>query len=418
MNKDNHGKTILWIDNIILFCLSVLIFVLPIAHTASIRAFCIIFAIIMWIGKMVIEKRLLFERTPLDIPNLAFLLLALISSLTAIDPKYSLSEVKGEVGTYLLIFYIALNNITTEEQVKRLIKSLSLGLLIISSYGIYQFIIFKGSIFSYSVRISSFTSDYNYLSIYIIIAVPLVFLQVFFIKGWLKLCIYLISFLGIFTVYITYARAAWLALFIQIVLCGLLMRNKKITALAILIGFIVTTMIFWGIKDPFIHKTTLISPAGEITKVDTAFSRLAIWKEGIENIKKHPFTGIGYGRESFKKVFPENPIDKDLWHTHNVFIETALEIGIPGMLFLILQLLLLINIFLRAFLKAKQPFSKFLFMGLLLVIFGFLTRNQFDHLYVDDPAMMFWLLMGMGMALIIRDRKHKVEELMDKKEGT
>src|SRR4030067_1925034 len=106
MNKDNHGKTILWIDNIILFCLSVLIFVLPIAHTASIRAFCIIFAIIMWIGKMVIEKRLLYERTPLDIPNLAFLLLALISSLTAIDPKYSLSEVKGEVGTCFLTSFL------------------------------------------------------------------------------------------------------------------------------------------------------------------------------------------------------------------------------------------------------------------------------------------------------------------------
>ncbi|MDP3296466.1 MAG: O-antigen ligase family protein [Thermodesulfovibrionia bacterium] len=415
-------KLIYYADRGIEFSLIILIFILPFAHTASIRAFCIIFATVLWIGEMAIERRLLLKRTPLDFPNLAFFLWATLSSITAVDPEYSLSQIKGEVGTYLLIFYVTLNNITTEEQVKRLIKSLSLGLLIMSSYGIYQFIIFKGTLVSSSVRISSLTSDYNYLATYLIIAVPLVLLQSFVTKGWLKLCIYLISFLGIFTVYITYTRAAWLALFIQIVLCGLLMRNKKITSLAILIGFIVTTMIFWGIKDPFIHKTTLISPAGEITKVDTAFSRLAIWKEGIQQIKKYPLTGIGYGRESFKKAFHDNPFLKkergQLWHTHNAFMETALEIGIPGMLFLILQLLLLINIFLRAFLKAKQPFSKFLFMGLLLVIFGFFTRNQFDHLYVDDPVMMFWLLMGMGMALIIRDRKHKVEELMDKKEGT
>lgn len=418
MNKDNLVR---YADRGIEFSLILLIFILPFTHTASIRAFCIIFATIMWMAKMVLEKRLLFERTPIDIPNLAFFLWATISTLTAVDPKYSLSQIEGEVGTYLLIFYIALNNITTEEQVKKLIKSLSLGLLTISSYGIYQFIIFKGSIFSHSVRISSFTSDYNYLSIYLITAVPLVFLQVFFIKGWVKVFAYVTAFLGIFTIYVTHARAAWLALFIQIVLCGLLMRNKKITSLAILIGFIVTTMIFLGIKGPFIHKTNLISPTGKTIATETAFTRLAIWKEGIENIKKRPFTGIGYGRESFKKAFPENPImkgEKNLWHTHNAFMETALEIGIPGMLFLILQLLLLINIFLRAFLKAKQPFSKFLFMGLLLVIFGFFTRNQFDHLYVDDPAMMFWLLMGMGMALIIRDRKHKVEEAMDKKEAT
>jgi O-antigen ligase len=401
MSKD---KLICYADKGIEFSFIILIFILPFAHTASIKAFCIIFAIIMWITKMILEKRLLFKRTPLDFPNLAFLLWAALSVITAVDPGYSLGQIKGEVGTYLLTFYVALNNITREEQFKKLIISLSIGLLIMSSYGIYQFIIFEGTILSPSVRISSFTSDYNYLSTYLIIAIPIIFSQAFFTQGWNRCFVFVNCGLGICALYLTYTRAAWLALFIQILLFGLLTRNKKIILSCIIISFAFITIIFSGIKGPFIHKVSITSPSGKISKIDTAFTRLTIWKEGIEKIKKYPFTGLGYGRESFKKAFPDNPLLKkergELWHTHNAFLETALQTGILGVIFLILQFFLLIKIFLKEFMETKKPFPKFFFLGLLLVIFGYLIRNQFDHLYVDDPVLFFWLLMGIGMGLI------------------
>jgi O-antigen ligase len=402
-------RMVYYIGKGIEFSLILLIFILPFSHTASIRAFCIILATVLWIGKMIIERQLLFKRTPLDLPILAFILWGIISLTTATDLKYSLEEIKGEMLTYFLLFYLTVNNIKEEKQVKRLIKSLSLGLLVMASYGIYQFIILDGNIISSSVRISSFTSDYNYLATYLIIAIPIVFLQSFFARGWAKGLAYLSTFLAIFAIYLTNSRASWLALFIQIILYGLLTKDKKVLIgigfIAIIIAIIIAIS---PAKEILIHRVPIITSTGEIIERDTALSRLVIWKEGIEKIKGHPITGIGYGRESFKKAFPDVPVmkeDKGLWHTHNVFIETALQIGIPGMLFLILQLLLLINIFWKGFRRERQGLPKFFFLGLLLIIFGFFARNQFDHVYVDSPTLMFWLLMGMGMALM-RERRH------------
>ena len=70
-----------------------------------------------WIIKMVLQKKILFCRTPLDIPIGLFLLSQIISTIFSLDPHVSLwgyySRFNGgllSITSYILLYYAFLSN--------------------------------------------------------------------------------------------------------------------------------------------------------------------------------------------------------------------------------------------------------------------------------------------------------------------
>lgn len=382
--------------------LNLLIFILPFRHTASIRSFCILFPLLLWIVKMVLQRKLLFSRTSLDFPIFAFFLWGLISLLTATDLRYSINEIKGEMGTYFLLFYLVINNLQDEEKIKGLINTLALGVFTMSFYGIMEFLQREHSSITDVIKVNSLAVD---LGVYLVLTIPTVFiLQKLSGSIKEKIFISVIILLSIGALYLTHNRAAWIAFIAQAILLIGIKKKWKTLLATVTLAIIIATIS--PVKDIFTHEVSVPSQTGEMVKRETFLSRLAIWEEGIEKVKKHPLTGIGYGRESFKKTFPDSPAmkeDSGLWHTHNIFMETALEIGIPGLIIFIWLLYSLTKSLIKG-MKTMVGFGGALMTSLLIVLIGFIIRNQFDYIYVDDTALMFWLLMGMGMALFIKSR--------------
>lgn len=396
-------------DSVIQYCdlgielsLNVLIFILPFRHTASIRSFCILFPVLLWIVKMVIKRKLLFSRTSLDLPIAAFFLWGLISLLTATNLRYSINEIRGEMATYFLLFYLVINNLRDEEKIKDLIKTLTLGVFTMSFYGIIEFLQRENRSLTEMVKINSLTVD---LGVYLILAVPVVFI-LYGLSNSIKEKFFMsiVDLIALFALYLTHNRAAWVAFIAQVILLtGIKKKWKTLLAAIFMIIILMVIAIFSPVKDVLIHEVPVPSPKGEMVGRETALSRIVIWKEGIGKIREHPLTGIGYGKESFKKAFPDNPImleDKGLWHTHNIFMEIALEIGIPGLIIFLWLLYSLTKTIIKG--MKTTGFRKVLMTSLLIVLIGFLIRNQFDYIYIDDTALMFWLLMGMGMAMTLK----------------
>lgn len=396
-------------DSVIQYCdlgielsLNVLIFILPFRHTASIRSFCILFPVLLWIVKMVIKRKLLFSRTSLDLPIAAFFLWGLISLLTATNLRYSINEIRGEMATYFLLFYLVINNLRDEEKIKDLIKTLTLGVFTMSFYGIIEFLQRENRSLTEMVKINSLTVD---LGVYLILAVPVVFI-LYGLSNSIKEKFFMsiVDLIALFALYLTHNRAAWVAFIAQVILLtGIKKKWKTLLAAIFMIIILMVIAIFSPVKDVLIHEVPVPSPKGEMVGRETALSRIVIWKEGIGKIREHPLTGIGYGKESFKKAFPDNPImleDTGLWHTHNIFMEIALEIGIPGLIIFLWLLYSLTKTIIKG--MKTTGFRKVLMTSLLIVLIGFLIRNQFDYIYIDDTALMFWLLMGMGMAMTLK----------------
>lgn len=63
--------------------------------------------------------------------------------------------------------------------------------------------------------------------------------------------------------------------------------------------------------------------------------RQEVWRWTIVNIQDFPFTGVGLGsfRQVVRRLYPLN-VDPtfDIAHAHNIFLHTAVDIGIPGLI--------------------------------------------------------------------------------------
>lgn len=131
----------------------------------------------------------------------------------------------------------------------------------------------------------------------------------------------------------------------------------------------------------------------------TAGDLVAVWKYSATEIAKHPFTGVGLGRHSFSKAYPEfrathQPL---LWHAHNMFMDLTVQLGLQG-----LAAILWIMIALVAALWPRSPPVRgdaiSLFSGAAAVmVVGFCVRNLTDDFFVKDSALFFWLLSGLAL---------------------
>ena len=89
----------------------------------------------LWFARAIIEKKILFPRTPLDIPILLFVLSQVISTILSIHPRTSMwgyyTRFNGGLFstiTYFSLFYAYLANVQRKDQIKLLWTLLLAGL--------------------------------------------------------------------------------------------------------------------------------------------------------------------------------------------------------------------------------------------------------------------------------------------------
>ena len=315
--------------------------------------------------------------------------MVLFSTITSLNFSYSMHELRGELGTYLLIFFLAVNNLRFKNSVRWIAVILFIASFIISSYGVFEYF-FKGR----GIRdyVSSLT-DVNYLSATLVLLFPYIvsfwFLNIFS-NRWIKAGFYLLNLCVLSCLVITHSRGGYMALLVEIIFLGLICSQKKRMWKFLLIFLVSIVLIFTFSQVE--TKTFLEMTKGKFDI--SSMERLEVWKFSLHKIANYPFSGIGYGKKSLQKSFPSEPAVKEVKHAHNIFLATALEIGIPGFVCFVWLLLVLGVTLKEAYRSSQDPFLKAFFLASLLVLVGYMVRCQFDHLYVDNLARLFWLLMG------------------------
>lgn len=105
-----------------------------------------ILAMVVWAAKMVLEKRAVFTRTPIDIPLLIFIAVVFIASFTSIDQFISFYGAHGRIwpsffplATLAGLYFVLVSNLRSKKQVNAIIWALVAGvtlssLIAISSY--------------------------------------------------------------------------------------------------------------------------------------------------------------------------------------------------------------------------------------------------------------------------------------------
>lgn len=154
---------------------------------------------------------------------------------------------------------------------------------------------------------------------------------------------------------------------------------------------------------------------GEIDKQEAAATfandiRWKLWEFSLDKIEKKPFSGSGFGRETFGKDYPEVfSIDPMLWHAHNMVINKGVQMGIPGIAaFLLLWIAILRE--LGRHLGTSETRHALAVAALSLTIAVFVKNMTDDH-FLRDPAFLFWLLIGMSVGSL---RRSESEEALEK----
>ena len=143
---------------------------------------------------------------------------------------------------------------------------------------------------------------------------------------------------------VSQSRTAWLAMALTLaVLSCLTSRTARIVSIVAIAAVLAAAVTGW---DQIAARLASDVGAGSpsVTSTVSLAGRLEVWSRALFAIEDFPLTGMGLN--TFRRVvhvlyplYLTSP-DFDIAHAHNVFLQTALDVGLPGLVAYVALLLL------------------------------------------------------------------------------
>jgi len=209
--------------------------------------------------------------------------------------------------------------------------------------------------------------------------------------------------------FVTAKRSALLGLFIGGIFGAFLARRYQALLILFLIVISLISLVFFTpLKRYFIRENFRLFLSGnrkEWVRAGSIPLRYYGLPFYLKYIARHPLKGIGFGRFNIKT----NPKVKalaqkaHLGHAHNVWINLALYLGIPGAFFFLLFLGAKSFIFWQAFQRAGP--GNWLLLGFIIYLVAFWVRYQFDDSFRYATSALYYLNTGLGVGLSLRQKE-------------
>ena len=393
----------------------VLIIIMPLEAVTAAREMALVAAAFFLALHLYVSGERRFRPTIVFWPLALYVFAAGLSLVWAVDAAYSLRELRGEILKGLIVFYSAVHFVRWPQHLKQGWGALLVGAAAMSLAGIVIYFIMGGDVLHHYVRAGSLHSGYGSFGTYLVTVWPFLLLapRAFAHSRWRRACQALIP-LAAFCGYITFSRATWAGMLVESLLCLVMIsRHRWRTAL---VGLGLAGLVLVGalvLVPGSNHGERWSQLTKDPSQVGgTAGDLIAVWKHSWNYISRHPLQGIGLGRHSFSKKFPEfrrthQPL---LWHSHNMFIEIALQTGLQGLAALLWIFITLVVTFWPRDPPPPGRASSLFGGALAVMVIGFSIRNLSDDFFVDDSALLFWLLAGLALGARYLDAGPKARE--------
>jgi O-antigen ligase len=341
-------------------------------------------------------------RIPLKLPISLWIAVSVLSLVWALDPQYSLGEIKNEIG-YTMVAFLTFYALTQGERQWRLWNWFFLaGACLVTFFAAYYSI--QGMperLFGGQGRVGWHGGPGSSTTYYILLC-PLLFiaLEQSYAKGTFKSIPWLLLLMVAIGGYLSYNRAFWIALAVSgIAFTGLRLfrrtsRGKALTLTAIFsvaaLG-VSAAMLLTVIRSRFLAETS----SGGLFEFLSRDPRLELWEFSLRQIWMHPLVGTGFGLGSAKSVLDAQHFeDPQLWHAHNIFLNYGLQMGIPGMIVLLVIFIAIAREFTSLYRSRDDTCSKLGAAGLAIVA-GIVVKSMTDIHLGRNNSLLFWALIGM-----------------------
>ena len=199
------------------------------------------------------------------------------------------------------------------------------------------------------------------------------------------------------TLFLTQSRGTFVGLLVAFAVMALWRGGSlRLVVLLVAIGIIVAIH-FLGLER--IADFVFVADS-----VGTMRGRVELWQRAIYMMQDFPYTGIGLG--TFSRVapilYPFFLIGPDTMvpHCHNLFLQTGVDLGIPGLVALIALLVAFSFIAVKAVRLSKGTAFEPLAVGLLCGFVVYPIHGLLDNVtFSTKPGMAIWAIMGLLVAL-------------------
>jgi len=340
------------------------------------------------------ERRRLFVPSALHLPIALWLGWILLSVPFALDPAYSFAEWRKVVVKVLWFYWamLVLRHSEFDDMEGKVLAAVAGGTLLLCAYALVDFGLRGGTWSDRLVRARAPSSDYNWLSSYLVMAVPLLAAGFVRMKRLPSKALFAgTTVLALLAQALSYTRAGWLAFLSQGYTFAIVTKRTALAS-GLLLGTIAMTGMILTVGLRTYHQDT--------RDPWTLQARVAVWSLMVEEIEDHPLFGVGYGTKTFMVRFGDRPETAKAKGSHSFFLMTAMGSGIPALAFLLWVLGAGFRECVQAARTVDRPASAALWLGVALMIVGVGVRNLFDAMFLGSLACLFWILLATALAQI------------------
>ncbi len=410
-------------------------------------AVLVIYTFLCFAVKLLRQKRM-FRLEAVDIAAAGFAVLLFGSGVISCsgDSKNQALMRVCLMGGYFLTVLLIRNR----EWLVRCAAGSVLSAAAISVYGILQY--YRGAGYSSSAwldsemfsviekRATATLKNPNMLGVYLILIIPV---AVSMLVGHREGLGRFLSFLSVgaagICLILTWSRGAWIGLFAAALLFLFLWDRRAVWLIpAGIAGFLIAL--------PFLGNSTIlyrITSIGNLADSSTSY-RVYIWRSSVRMIRDYWLTGIGFGEGAYTKVYPMYAFQgiEAAPHSHNLFMQIWIEMGVVGFAVFILFLFLLFQAAFTLFRNLSGPrllknpdissavlranlqegrqsrmndmrWGKYQIRisaaGPLCGLFAVLVQGMTDYVWYNfEVYLMFWLIAGLA-ACYIRNGREQLE---------
>jgi O-antigen ligase len=403
----------------------------PAAAALAFEGFALVLlAMLLWKSdwKLNRERVVTFLRTGANLPALLFLGVSIVSCLLSPHKNYSIQETM-RVGAGVLLYFVIAYQFRRSEHLSKLVDTLLFLAITASLVGFAQYAMSPAQ---YAVGLFG---DHQLFGSFLMILLPIVaVVAITEAKPGRQLAAQIATVLTIACLLITHTRSAWIgaaagmgALAVLAVVVGA--KKSRISAhkhqivlpvmlMAVAAGFF---LLIWPQTSSIVGRATSLSNVAD----EAGWTyRQQMWQGTINMIKAKPLTGFGTGLYPFYQQqfthlgFPtSSKVEGAAASTgtdhvianrpslgeeaHNFYLQTAAELGIPGLLFMVAVPIA----FLWGALKRVPNMDAGLRRSLLIGAVGSIVAFAADAAgspswQLGQVSMFFWLILGLGVGCL------------------
>lgn len=340
-------------------------------------------------------------RTSLDLPILTFLGVTLVSALASVDPAVSLRRVTG--SWTILALYAVVGWLGDTERTERFLLLLLPPAVVFGAYAIVQNFtgvnLFGSGGAMHSLVLGerrvflprgSFSHYQTFANVFFIIFCLSCGLAAAATGRVRALRAAVAAFLGVVVVF-TFTRGIWISFLAALAILSWILARRA--------AFIVAGSVVLALAALLLVPSSLRTRTRSMADLGTNVERLLLWETAWNMVRDRPILGAGVGnfratQDSY--VRDEVPLVMTRTHAHNIWLQTAVERGVLG----VLALLWLVAALFAAALRPVRRLSpgckgRALAAGGLAAVAGFVIDGMVQNNLGDSQAaLLFWVVAG------------------------